>query len=179
MDKTIELQELVSRLRIDRLYHFTALANTGQIYQHKGMYSRCRHAEVGIQCQHFVSDDKSRWHDSRIGLDKYIHLSFVRDHPMLHVSRKRNSHVKMMLLHINPKVLLLDGVMFTEVMANSMYSSPYPVSVLSDHLPLKDRLPDTDVHGTSWTIEQFVDWKAQLLVPDFIPINQILRFEDL
>jgi hypothetical protein len=179
MDKTIELQELVSRLRIDRLYHFAALANTGQIYQHKGMYSRCRHAEVGIQCQHFVSDDKSRANDSRNGLDKYIHLSFVRDHPMLHVSRKRNSHFRMLLLHINPKVLLLEGVMFTEAMANSMFSSLYPVLALSDHLPLKDRLPDTDVPGGSWTLEQFVDWKAQLLVPDFIPLNLVLRFEDL
>lgn len=98
---------------------------------------------------------------------------------MLHVSRKRNPHFKMMMLHINPKILLLDGVMFTAEMANSMYSSPYPVSALGDYLPLKNRLPDTDSPGTSWTLEQFVASKAQLLVPYFIPLNHILRFEDL
>ena len=179
MNRGDTISDIISNLRITRLYHMTPAANEDQIYQHGGLVARVEHPQRGITCRYYLSNELSRQLDSQRHLDRFVHLSFVRKYPMVHDARYRIGPERIRVFHINPKVLELEGVQFTNEVANSSYSQPYLVQEMNSKLRL-NRPPDEEfLSNPASSLEDLIYPKAQVLVPAFIPLRLVLRIEDL
>jgi hypothetical protein len=62
----------------------------------------------------YASSDDSREQDRRANLDDYVRLSFVKEHPMMFVAKTAGRIEEPVLLQIDPNVILLPGVLFSD-----------------------------------------------------------------
>lgn len=98
---------------IDRLYHFTDLSNFESIVKNGGLYSwsYCEANEIVISRP--GGSALSRELDTRRGLEDYVRMSFLKDHPMLHAARRDGRLVNPVALEIDLRALLLQSVLFS------------------------------------------------------------------
>lgn len=115
--------------------------------------------------------------DELVGVDRYVHLAFSKQHPMLHVAMKDGRIENPVWIRISLDVLDLPGVMFTNDVANKA-----GVGLFAN----EDAKSNVDVEA----IYKFLDFKvegnqerkcaaekSQILVPDMIAVNYILGYE--
>ncbi len=89
MDKKTNWQEyqaIIEQQGITKLYHFTDRDNLQSIIQNGGLYSWADCEEKGISIAKPGGSDSSRSLDARDGLQRYIRVSFVTQHPMMYVA---------------------------------------------------------------------------------------------
>ena len=82
------------------LYHFTDSRNVASIRQH-GLLSLAALHDRGIAVAACGGDEDSRRVDARLGLDRFVHLSIMDQHPMEKIARDRGSIVAARYLRID------------------------------------------------------------------------------
>ncbi len=84
------IRETLEYYGITSIYHFTDKANLKMIEKFDIQSLKNIHM-FNIPVEHFGADETSHIIDKNRGLDEYVHLSFIKDHPMYHVAKKRGS----------------------------------------------------------------------------------------
>lgn len=100
-----EYKEILERNGIKKLYHFTDRDNLESIIQNGGLYSWADCENKSISIAKPGGSDTSRQLDSRDGLQNYVRVSFVRQHPMMYVAMKDGRISNPVILEIDPQVL--------------------------------------------------------------------------
>lgn len=112
-DDFMEFYRFLSEKSIDKLYHFTDSSNVESIINSGYIYSNRELIRKGMKPQYASSLD-SREADKRSGLDDFVRVSFVKNHPMMHVAMTCGRIRKPVILEINPFTLLLPDTLISD-----------------------------------------------------------------
>jgi hypothetical protein len=161
-------QDPLSQIRW--LHHITDSRNVGSIRELNGLWSRHKLKRRGAE----FYPGGNEWSfdaDEMFGMDKYVHLCFRTSHPMEYKAKQEGRIERTTWLYIDPKVLQLDGVMYSHGVSNKSGM---------EVVPIRDavKLIDFEVICTR------TDWKdpqvktrldhaelCEVLVPKHIPLK--------
>ena len=112
-DERGSLIEFLNSNGINCLYHFTDLSNFESIVKTGGLYSWAHCENNKIKIVRPGGSDLSRDLDTRRGLENYVRMSFVLDHPMLYAAKKDGRLANPIILEIDLEVVLLNSALFS------------------------------------------------------------------
>jgi len=164
--------------KFDGVWHFTDRANLESIQQY-GLLSLAESGRRNITIPVPGGNEWSHDADRKKGLDRYVHLAFIRDHPMLFVAQTYESRIlNPVWLKVDLSVLFEDGVLFAPGIA---YSTGTPLLNAAQAAAQFD----FDVLFT------YMDWsdpevqrrrqaakKSEILVPNCIPWEKVVECHD-
>lgn len=172
------MDTILAKYGFDGVWHFTDKSNLELIQEHKGLLSLAEAERRGIQIPVPGGNEWSHDADKMKGVHEFVHLAFVDDHPMLFRATQEGRIPNPIWLKIKSTILLGAGVRFCADVSNKA-----GVQILAAE-EAKEQI-DFDVLFT------YMDWrdpeiqarrkaaiKSEILVPDFIPIDQILGFKN-
>ena len=146
------------RFGVEWIYHFTDEANLPSI-QRLGLYNYSY-----LTRRNFVvrpgGDQSSHDYDARSGYDKYVHLCFVKDHPMAHVAVREGRIANLVWLEVSYKVLRYWGTRGCRTLANTRNVPVLPIEEALDVINLKKLFSEECSTETR---------KAQILVYGYVP----------
>lgn len=124
------IQKFVTSLQAQgrRLFHFTDARNIESIRQlgllpTSDLIARSIKVVTG-------GDGASLQIDQAKGFDRYVRLSFCRQHPMAHVAKERGSIEQLRILRVAPGVLLRDGVLISDRVATANEAQVAPADAI-------------------------------------------------
>jgi hypothetical protein len=129
----LRVQDFVERTGATHIYHFTSVANLPSIRQHGLLSYREMRLRGLVPCAP-GGDGWSRATDDSKGLDKYVHLCFLPEHPMECCVRDRVGGTK--FLEVSVQVLAAPGVMGCGGLANSGAAVLLPIETLLEQISL-------------------------------------------
>lgn len=128
--------ETLKRHDITSVWHFTDEANLKSIERH-GILSLRNIIDNNIEVSHFGADDLSHSLDKYYGLDRYVHLSFIADHPMYYIARKRGSIIRGVWIELDIDILLMNDVLFSDKVANQTGVKPFSYKKVEEKIDFR------------------------------------------
>jgi ssDNA thymidine ADP-ribosyltransferase, DarT len=162
--------------RIKTLYHFTDASNLTSIAEHGGLYSWSKLEQLGIVVPNPGGNDWSHDADQRFQVDDYVHLCFYDQHPMEWRARQDGRLPNTAFLKVNPAVLDLDGVLFTDDVSNKSGIVPISRAEANQTLDFEVLSGKTQRNDPQATERWLRAKKYEVLVPAFVPISYITNF---
>lgn len=109
-----EYMQVLKENNITKLYHFTDRDNLESIIKNGGLYSWADCLDKGINITKPGGSDMSRSLDRRQGLQNYVRLSFVPDHPMMYVAMDDGRISNPVVLEIDVEAILWEDTMYAD-----------------------------------------------------------------
>lgn len=169
----IEFKTIVEKNQIKKLYHFTDYDNIHQIKKMGGLYSWSYMKNKNIEIPRSASDILSKNLDRAKGLENYVRVSFVKDHPMLHVALKESRIKKSVLLEIDPEVIYWIKTKYSK--ENAAKSAVNVDSSIETFKHLRFDLFSKNYFNISKNEKPY--FQAEVLVWENIPAKYILNLE--
>lgn len=163
--------------KFDGIWHFTDRSNIDSIKQH-GLLALAQASERGIKIPTPGGNSLSHNLDQEKGLDKYIHLAFVDDHPMLYSVKQEGRIENPVWLKIKSSILLEDGVRFCADVANKAGVHILNAEQAKVEIDFEVLLAYTDWTDKKVQARRQKAIKSEILVPNCIPIKQILGIKN-
>ena len=82
------VQGIIKKFGIDSVWHFTDGANFASIQKHGGLLSYAELVRRGVVIPAAGGNDWSHEADAWAGVDEYVHLAFISNHPMLYLAKR-------------------------------------------------------------------------------------------
>lgn len=158
---------------IQEFFHFTDASNIPSIIKHRGLLSL---ENLVLQCVNnviYASSDESRKADVKRGLDKYVRLSFVNNHPMAYVAQKENRLLKPIYLSIKPTVLTLPNIKIANGIAYGKTTTIYDFEEACKSLDFEILYTRTDWSDPIIQKRRRAAEKYELLIPNHVDISYI------
>jgi hypothetical protein len=171
-----EFEQVLKDNRITKLYHFTDRDNLESIIKHGGLYSWADCEEKGIKIPKPGGGDLSRSLDMRDGLQHYVRLAYVEDHPMKFEAMKDGRISNPVVLEIDLEPALWKDTLYAD---RNMTKNGANVGDTLDDLKA--------VHfGLFTRMQRYFDmsdeakmyYKAEVLVKNFIPLKYITNISN-
>ena len=172
------MNTIIAKYKFDGIWHFTDRSNLELIQEHQGLLSLGKLESRGIEIPVPGGNQWSHDADKMNGVHEYVHLAFLDDHPMLYRAKQEGRIPNPIWLKIKSSILLEDGVRFCAEVSNKSGAA------ILEAEEAKERI-DFDVLFT------YMDWrdpeiqarrqaaiKSEILVPNFVPIEDILGFKN-
>jgi hypothetical protein len=163
----MNIQKILRKYGITSLYHFTDRSNLQSIKKY-GLQSLENIAQNNISVSHFGANRLSHSLDRVMGLDKFVHLSFIQDHPMYHIAKSRGGIVDPVWLEIDISVLFKKKTRICDSVANGYDANIFNVHGITDFINL-----DAMVYSRDFNIRKEAR-KAEILVSNKITIDKII-----
>ncbi len=167
-------EEIVAQLRrsgVRKLYHFTDRQNIQSIIRNGGLYSwvRCEASDMVISRP--GGSNLSRQLDRRKGLEGYVRLGFVKDHPMMYNAVADGRISDPVVLEIDLDVVRLSDVLYSDrnAAANGANVGHGLDALRVIHFDLIQR-------GKWRTEEEKGFYQAEVLIRDAVP-GYLIRHE--
>lgn len=165
-----ELKNIIDEKGVKKLYHFTDRDNLESIIKNGGLYSWADCDEKGIVIPKPGGESLSRSLDTRDGLQHYVRVSFVKDHPMMFIAMNEHRISNPVVLEIDPEVVWWQDSLYCNKNVTRNDAS-YGGGV--EHLG--------QIHFDTVLKSRFFDlaeeekpfYKAEVMVKNFIPIQYI------
>ena len=100
-----DFQRTLQQYSITKLYHFTDRANLPSIRANGGLYSWYYCQQNNITIPKPGGSPTSWILDQRKGLQNFVRVSFVRDHPMLYIAQNDGRITSPVILEINVELI--------------------------------------------------------------------------
>jgi hypothetical protein len=152
---------------ITSLYHFTDRSNLKTI-EAFGIQSLKNIFQQNIKVSRFGADDFSHALDRTYGLDAFVHLSFIKDHPMYHVAKSRGSIVDPVWLELDISVLFERSTFVSDKVANGRGAKICKVENIFNNIDF-----DTMLNGETFH-ERKEARKSEIIVKDSILTSKII-----
>jgi len=168
-DNWQDFVDVLKRNGITKLYHFTDRANLKSIIDHGGLYSWADCRDKNINIPYPGGGDLSRSLDSRRGLEHYVRVSFVKEHPMMYVAMNEGRILNPVVLEIDIDVVGWEESKFVDrnMTRNEAQASGSLRTLESLHYNVfRQRYFDLDDEDHTY-------YKAEVLVKNFIPLQYI------
>lgn len=157
-------------------YHFTDERNLPSIRQH-GLLSMARLRGDAVSV---VAPGGNEWSweaDRLVGMDRYVHLSFLDSHPMEYRAKEDGRIAKTRFLKIRPEVIHLDGVRVSLEVSNKAGAVIKPAAEALDDIDLEVIYMRTDWKDEAVKQRLKLAKLCEILIPDHIPIDQIVNLD--
>lgn len=112
------LKEIIKKYNLDGIWHFTDGANFPAIERNGGLLCYAELKRRGISIPAPGGNDWSHEADERVGVDEYVHLAFIPNHPMLFRAKDESRIAQPRWLKIDISILDVEGVRFTREVSN-------------------------------------------------------------
>ncbi len=160
------------------VWHFTDRANLESIQTH-GLLSlaetRRRNITIPVPGGNTWSHDADR----RKGLDEYVHLIFIRDHPMLYVAQNKENRIpNPVWLKIDLSVLVQDDVRFASGIANAKDMPILTAEQAAEQLDFEALFAYLDWNDPEVQRRRQAARKSEILVPNCIPWEKVVECKD-
>lgn len=165
-----DFRKLIEEKKIESLYHFTDESNIESIIENEGLYSwrACEHKKIKINKQggNQLSQDLDIYH----GLEDYVRLSFVQNHPMMFIAKSQGRITKPIVLKINPTVILWEETRFSDM--NATKNGHIQGNLIEHFRNIKFEVIEVnDYFDLSSELRPY--YQAEILVKSFISIEYI------
>jgi hypothetical protein len=170
-----EYQKTLNDNGIEKLYHFTDIANLDSIRKHEGLYSWHYSQKNNIKIDRPGGNQLSRNLDTAKGLQNYVRTSFVKHHPMMYSAQKEGRILNPIILEIDPEIMFFDNTLFAPKNAakNGTIASGSIEMLKSINFEiLKRNYFDLDSAQKPY-------YQAEVLTLQSIPIKYILNINNL
>jgi hypothetical protein len=128
----------------------------------------------GIEVPRPGGNDWSRDADRRKGVEGYVHLCFVDNHPMEFTARQSGHIGETRYLDIDPAIILSEGVMGCTTVSNRRDANILPVAEALDEIDLEILLQiKVDFRSTEIRDRYNEAKKAEILIPYQIAARHI------
>jgi len=164
--------------KFDGIWHFTDCSNIDLIIEQQGLLSLAELERRKIAIPMPGGNNWSHDADRMKGLDEYVHLAFVDDHPMLFLAKKDGRIENPIWLKIDVSIILAPNVKFCSDVSNKSGAQIFESAQAASEI-------DFDVLFT------YMDWKnpeiqqrrkeaikSEILVPNIVPIEKILGYKN-
>lgn len=172
------MQQIVKKYNIDGIWHFTDRANIDLIKQHGGLLSHAELIRRNVAIPAPGGNDLSHDADHCKGLDEYVHLAFVDDHPMLYAAKQDGRIQNPIWLKIKITVLQIPGVLYCANVSNKSgvptlnaeeAATQIDFEVLFTWLDWRDSLVQQRLRAAR---------KSEIIVPNLVPIDYIMGWKN-
>jgi len=162
----MSIRETLSSYGIESIYHFTDRANLKSIEQN-GIQSLLNIESNQINVSRYSAESLSHTLDKLRGLDKFVHLSFIQDHPMYHSAKKRGSIISPIWIELDISILFDENTLFCDKVANQTNSNIFTIEDLFEYIDFNTLVNEKDF----WT--RVEARKAEVMAYSSIDINKI------
>ena len=168
----------LTQYKIEKLWHFTDRSNLPLIKRHGGILSLRKLRELEIEVPYPGGNDWSHDADTARGLDKYINLTLIPNHPMLYTAKQQGRILDPVWLSIRADIALHKDVRFCKTVSNRSDSEILDHARAAEELDLEALFTymdwsDPEVHARRRNAE-----KSEVLIPDLVPVDKILGFQN-
>lgn len=175
----MKVEKFLEHLKLYRrtLFHFTDIENLPSIRKHGLLPCRDLRAR-GIEPPKPGGNEESQRKDRERGLDQFVHLCLVTEHPMEYSARKSGHIGKARFLEISPEVVLWERVQGTSIVSNHHESKILALENVLDEFDLDILFhthPGEIFSNKELTTRHNEALKAEILVPACIPPSMILN----
>ncbi|MCL1603981.1 DUF4433 domain-containing protein, partial [Succinatimonas hippei] len=171
IERLVKIYHFLNEHNVKYLYHFTDMRNIQSIKQTGGLYSWKESQERGIKIKSSGGNNFSKELDLSYGLERYVRLSFCKEHPMMYVAQREGRIEYPVILKINSLVACLKSTQFSNMNATRRghllghsceFLSSLPFEVFSkDYRTLSEESKNY--------------YQAEILVNGSIPLGDILN----
>jgi hypothetical protein len=172
------MQAILTRYRIDAVWHFTDRSNLALIQEHQGLLSLAESRRRGIKVPIPGGNDWSHDADAIKGVHEYVHLAFLDDHPMLFVAKKESRITDPVWLKIDASILLEEGTRFTNDVSNKSGVEILTPDVARDMIDFEVLFTRTDWSDPEIKARRMTAIKSEILIPIIVPISKILTVKN-
>lgn len=165
-----EYKAILDKHGITKLYHFTDRDNLESIIRNGGLYSWSDCEKKGIKISKPGGGQLSRQLDSRDGLQSYVRVSFVMQHPMMYVAMNEGRISNPVILEIDPEVVYWDGTLYAD--RNATKNGANVGGTVDDLNRIHFQSVKAQKHFDLDEDEQQF-YQAEVLVKNFIPLQYI------
>ena len=159
--------ETLQKHDIKSVWHFTDKSNLKSIEKY-GILALTEIIKNDVDVSHFGADSLSHNLDMQYGLDKYVHLSFIDDHPMYHVAKRRGSIVSPVWIELDLALIFEKTTIFSDKVANGRNAKRFNINDI-------ERMIDFDTMLMQYNTESRRNArKAEIMVANKISTDQIL-----
>jgi hypothetical protein len=171
-----DFESILNANRINFLYHFTDKANIQSIINNGGLYSWDYSERNNITIPRPGGTDLSRQLDIIKGLQNYVRLCFVKEHPMLYVATKEGRIITPVLLKIGRDVIYGRNTKFSDINATTTRTRPNIGNTFTHLSNINFRIFNRNYKDLNENEKK--QYQAEVLVEEKIPINYILNIHD-
>ena len=171
------MRDILARYKFDSIWHFTDKSNLELIKQHKGLLSLGEAERRGVEIPTPGGNDWSHDADRRKGLHEYVHLTFVDEHPMLFRAKQEGRITEAIWLRIKSTIILEEGVRFCSDVSNKSGVDILDSNQAEQQIDFEVLFTYMDWRDSNIQARRQSTLKSEILVPRFIPIDQILGFK--
>lgn len=157
------------------LYHFTDRSNLPSVRQTGGLCSLASLKAGNIRIERPGGNQQSHDMDAERGLDRYVHLCFTTSHPMKYVAQNDGRLPNPVYLSIDPRVLQLDGVLFTDDVANKIGVEPISRARANETFDFPVLYTRTEWRDPEVQVRRQRAERYEVLVPNFVPLEFIMH----
>jgi len=176
----VVMKTIIEKYNLDGIWHFTDRTNLDSIQKYGGLLPLKVLNDKGIKIPIPGGNEWSHEEDERRGLDAYVHLCFLDNHPMLFRARQEGRIQDPIWLKIDASVMLSPNVRFTSEVSNKsgvrLLNHSEAVSEIDFEIllpPFVDWRGKQEIHDRRNAAE-----KSEILIPDKVPIEKILGYKN-
>ena len=169
-----EFKNEIKSKNIKSLYHFTDKSNLESIIKNEGLYSWKACEYMGIKINKPGGNQLSKNLDVYHGLEDYVRLSFVENHPMMFIAKSEGRIDNATVLKINPVVILWEETRFSNM--NATRNGHIQGGLIQHFRNIKfEIIKVTDYFKLSDQTKPY--YQAEILVKSFISIEYIKNID--
>ena len=168
------MREIITGYRIDCVWHFTDGANIASIGRQGGLLPYAELRRRGVEIPAAGGNDWSHEADSWAGLDEYVHLALIPNHPMLYMAKKDGRIKQPCWLKIDVSILAVEGIRFTCEVANKSSAKLLTWEEAEDHVDWEVLFTRTDWSDPAIKARRQAAEKSQILIPGGVPLEKIV-----
>lgn len=162
----MKVKDLLDQHGITSIYHFTDHANLESIKKF-GIQSLRSIDVKNIPVVCYGAESLSHYLDRKYGLDKFVHLAFIKDHPMYHVAKQRGTTINPVWIEVDISVLFKSETLFCNQIANQNNAYLFSLPNIVDCIDFPTMLYSNDFYSRKEAR------KAEILVLESIEPNLI------
>ena len=171
------MDKIIKKYKINYVWHFTDKANMSLIEENGGLLSLRNLKQRGVELPCCGGNEWSQNQDFYKGLDRYVHLAFTDDHPMQYCAVKEHRFDSPIWLKIDSSVILDRRVKFCAGVANKTGAVLLESRQASRRINFNALYDHTDLRNPEKVTQWVEARKSEILVPDFIKINNIIEYK--
>jgi len=173
------MKSIIKKYNVVGIWHFTDRLNLESIEEH-GLLSRKTLNDKGIKIPVPGGNDLSQKLDDLEGLDAYVHLCFLDNHPMQFLAVRDKRIQNPIWLKVDASVMLAPEVKFTSEVSNKpgvrLLNHSEAVSEIDFEIllpPFVDWRGKPEIHERRNAAE-----KSEILIPVIVQIDKILSYKN-
>lgn len=171
------MQAALEKIRVNCLWHFTDRKNYKSICEH-GLLSWKELRRLRLVSVAPGGNDWSHDADAMSGVDDFVHLSFSKQHPMLHVAKREGRITDPVWLKIDLSVLENCNVRYTNDVSNKSGVGLLDNNAAKDSIDLTALFTFLDFKVDGNQERKKTAEKSEVLVPTMISPDKILGCEN-